>query len=77
MLATKNIGKFTPDESLLLWEKVSHAKIIKGYKLNAARVTDEEFLTFVTTHPSARPSWIKVVYTRCSQPPSLAREGFC
>ena len=23
-----------------------------GYKLNAARVTDEEFLTFVTTHPS-------------------------
>ena len=28
MLSTKNIGKFTPDESLLLWEKVAHAKII-------------------------------------------------
>ena len=37
---------------------------------------DEEFLPFVTTHPSARPSWIKVVYIRCSHPPSLAREGF-
>ena len=52
LVISKNTSEFTLNESLLLWEKVAHAKIILGYMLNAARVTDEEFLTFVTTHPS-------------------------
>ena len=46
------------------------------FLFNVARVTDEESPSEETTHPSARRCLNKNVYARCSQPPSLAREGF-